>query len=382
MAIENWGVYERDTGWSNYAINYGLPQIQLLNAAGLNICAINVDHDAWDRNLIVAGEFTSGLPYRDHIKYLIDQGKLLNVRHILWPSLEYNATPANKIGLFLTPSRLQDHIAWVKEMIAYCDPYAVMPMDEIAGQKNVSGYGTDLPQITQAEYRAAMTTFIEGVRAVYPYIRVYVQAAPCTGYGLGECFQDNYLPFDNVVYNAGGYPYYSGAGDGWRALYNTAATQAELDVARDALYTAFYRKAGNVLYDRPVQFIPAIVNPYSGGIFSPPNNWGACMQDTYDFCIAHNLECIQFDMRGLNKEYAILTTNQLNWNPVGRLFVQNNPLTPNPPECLIDADCGEGYICYYGTCVPIPPPDDVVRKVVGIGAPLTIALICALLASI
>ncbi len=37
-------------------------------------------------------------------------------------------------------------------------------------------------------------------------------------------------------------------------------------------------------------------------------------------------------------------------------FTIKLPTVPPPPECRVDADCPEGYVCRDGVCVEAPPP--------------------------
>lgn len=52
---------------------------------------------------------------------------------------------------------------------------------------------------------------------------------------------------------------------------------------------------------------------------------------------------------------------------------------PVPPECAVDADCPEGYVCVGGVCIPGEPPPGkatlLITVVNGVGNPISSALL-------
>jgi len=216
-----WGVWQRDPGWEAYAQNYGLPQIELLAASGLNLVVLNINCQAWIDNNVVTGPASTGLPYRDHLKFLVDEASKRDIDTVF---THIGESSSENINTIRTPSNREAWITCAEEMVEYCNPYAMLPFEEPMA-KSWWNNQTDKWQMT-IDYNEFIIEYINRIRAIKPNMRMYVMPFPYSQDGMKIWYEDartryddRGLPFDNIVYLASGYPYYPAArpGDGgWR----------------------------------------------------------------------------------------------------------------------------------------------------------------------
>jgi len=365
---EHWGVWQRDTGWG-CANNYGLPQIELLESSGLNLVVLNVIKQQWDENALCTGSAATDppLPYRDHLKFLVDEAKARGIdtvfSYIGWGM--GNEDTMNMIrdttGPSSDPYSREGWITCIEEMVEYCDPYAVLPLEEPVTttywKEQTSAERTQMI----IDYNDFIIEVIDRVRAIKPNIRVYVMPVPYTQDGMRFWYEDTLarygtygLPRSNIVYSTSGYPYYTPTASDWGGLYAAATTQVELDNARQVLYDRLDWKWGDAITNLKMLMVAGVTDYRT--LPDQDYNMGAtaCMVDAFNWAKTYNHELVMFDMRGPNTgngQYAIQTPDELGWNNLGQLLVDNAPTLDAGGGCLsVETSIGQDGCSSGETC--------------------------------
>jgi len=225
-----YGVWVSDTSWRTYGSYWGYTQVDMVDQAGGNYICYAIDKRAWYEN---NDNNALGVPFQDYIKTLVDYGNGLEIASVLclhidlgfgdrdgdgrgWGSYEKNMQIND-------PTLREDWIQWGRDMIAYCNPWGVIVMDE-PGRSMIG------QPLTLQDYWDFANECVNEWSEVDPNIWVITYGGGTGGGQDGNRylnqFLTNPLPQENVLYTTVLYgqtvdqDYQSSRQQGWQAVEN------------------------------------------------------------------------------------------------------------------------------------------------------------------